>query len=64
MWHAYYQDNGPRLEHKDTVVYQVIYITNELYKIRNVIYNRATTRMLGKHYRISFFFFDLLAESL
>jgi len=33
MWHAYYQDNGPRLEHKDTVVYQVNYIINELHKI-------------------------------
>jgi hypothetical protein len=41
MWHAYYQDNGSRLEHKDTVVYQVIYIINEPYKIRSVKYNRA-----------------------
>jgi len=27
----------------------VIYIIYELYKMRNVIYNRATTRMLGKY---------------
>jgi len=54
----------PRLEHKDTVVYQVNYIINELYKICNVMYNTATTRMLGKYYRISLFFSELLAESM